>query len=69
MSIFKRKLKNGYKWRVVLRVKGYPTISKTLNRKEEAEERVSVSEDLQLPHLSFLVLVTSGLQGTAMPNL
>ena len=38
MSIFKRKLKNGYKWRAVLRVKGYPTISKTLSRKEEAED-------------------------------
>lgn len=38
MSIFKRKLKNGYKWRVVIRTKGHPTICDTFDRKEEAED-------------------------------
>ena len=38
MSIFKRKLKNGYSWRAVVRVKGYPTVCKSFDRKQEAED-------------------------------
>lgn len=38
MSIFKRKLKNGYTWRAVIRIKGYPTICETFERKQEAED-------------------------------
>jgi len=38
MSIFKRKLKHGYSWRAVVRIKGYPTVCKTFTRKEEAED-------------------------------
>jgi hypothetical protein len=38
MSIFKRKLKNGYKWRAVVRIKGYPTLCETFERKQEAED-------------------------------
>lgn len=34
MSIFKRKLKNGYTWRAVIRIKGYPTICETFERKQ-----------------------------------
>jgi hypothetical protein len=38
MSIFKRKLKNGYPWRAVIRIKGYPTLCETFERKQEAED-------------------------------
>jgi integrase len=38
MSIFKRKLKNGYTWRAVVRIKGYPTLCETFERKQEAED-------------------------------
>jgi Rps23 Pro-64 3,4-dihydroxylase Tpa1-like proline 4-hydroxylase len=39
MSVFKRTdLKNSKPWRAVVRIKGYPTISKTFDRKQEAED-------------------------------
>lgn len=38
MTIYKRKLKNGYKWQAVIRIKGYPTTSKSFDRKQEAED-------------------------------
>lgn len=38
MSIFKRKLKSGYSWRAVVRIKGYPTVCKSFDRKQEAED-------------------------------
>lgn len=38
MTIYKRKLKNGYKWRAVIRINGYPTISRSFDRKQEAED-------------------------------
>lgn len=37
MAIYKRRLKKGYSWRVVIRIKGHPPICKTYDRKEEAE--------------------------------
>ncbi|NGX46566.1 MAG: hypothetical protein K940chlam2_01759, partial [Chlamydiae bacterium] len=38
-SFYKRKNKNGITvWRAVIRIKGYPTVCKTLNRKQEAED-------------------------------
>ncbi|MGA8164713.1 MAG: site-specific integrase [Waddliaceae bacterium] len=36
MTIFKRQLKSGYKWRAVVRIKGYPTVCETFDRKQEA---------------------------------
>jgi len=36
MSIYKRKLQNGYSWRAVVRIKGYPTVCATFDRKQEA---------------------------------
>lgn len=38
MSIFKRKLVNGYSWRAVIRTKGHPTVCETFDRKQEAED-------------------------------
>jgi integrase len=39
MTIFKRTdLKNSKPWRAVVRIKGYPTISRTFDRKQEAED-------------------------------
>lgn len=38
MSIFKRKLKTGYSWRAVVRVKGHPTVCASFSRKQEAED-------------------------------
>lgn len=38
MSIFKRKLKHGYSWRAVVRIEGYPTVCKSFERKQEAED-------------------------------
>lgn len=39
-SIFKRKSKDGksFTWRVVVRISGYPTLCKTFERKQEAED-------------------------------
>lgn len=39
-SIFKRKSKDGksFTWRAVVRIKGYPTASKSFERKQEAED-------------------------------
>lgn len=39
-SIYKRKLKNGkgFHWRAVVRINGFKTISKTYDRKQEAED-------------------------------
>jgi hypothetical protein len=39
-SIFKRKSKDGksFTWRAVVRINGYPTICKTFERKQEAED-------------------------------
>ena len=37
MAIFKRKLKKGYSWRMVIRIDGYLPICKTYRRKEEDE--------------------------------
>lgn len=39
-SIFKRKLKDGkgFTWRAVIRIKGYPTICESFERKQEAED-------------------------------
>jgi hypothetical protein len=37
VAIYKRRLKKGYSWRVVIRIKGHPPICKTYDRKEEAE--------------------------------
>lgn len=45
-SIQKRKSKDGksYKWRVVIRIKGYPTQTKTCDRKQEAEDWAQETE-------------------------
>ncbi len=39
-SIFKRKLKDGrgFTWRAVVRIKGYPVVCETFERKQEAED-------------------------------
>lgn len=39
-SIFKRKLKDGkgFTWRAVIRIKGFPTVCETFERKQEAED-------------------------------
>jgi integrase len=39
-SIFKRRLKDSksFKWRAVVRIKGYPTVCETFDRKQEAED-------------------------------
>ncbi|MBA3722643.1 MAG: hypothetical protein H0W88_09620 [Parachlamydiaceae bacterium] len=39
-SIFKRKSKDGkrFTWRAVVRMKGYPTASKSFERKQEADD-------------------------------
>jgi integrase len=45
-SIYKRKSKDGksFTWRVVIRIKGYPTICKTCSRKQEAEDWAQETE-------------------------
>jgi integrase len=45
-SIYKRINKNGkgYKWRVLIRLKGHPHISETFDRREEAEDWASETE-------------------------
>ena len=45
-SIYKRKLKNSksFHWRAVVRLNGYPTICKTLDRKQEAEDWAADTE-------------------------
>jgi ABC-type uncharacterized transport system permease subunit len=37
-SVYKRKIGKGFKWRAVVRIKGFPTVSKTVDRKQEAED-------------------------------
>ncbi len=39
-SIYKRKERNGkgYKWRAVIRIKGYPSVCKSFDRQQEAED-------------------------------
>jgi integrase len=45
-SIYKRKLKDGksFVWRAVVRIKGYPTICETFERKQEAEDWANDTE-------------------------
>ncbi|KPK32599.1 MAG: hypothetical protein AMS24_03770 [Chlamydiae bacterium SM23_39] len=43
-SIYKRKLKKGHSWRVLIHVKGYPKIYKDFERKEEAEDWAKETE-------------------------
>lgn len=38
MSIFKRILKNGFRWRAVVRIAGHPTACASFSRKQEAED-------------------------------
>jgi hypothetical protein len=45
-SIFKRKLRGekSFSWRAVVRIKGYPTICETFERKQEAEDWAQETE-------------------------
>src|SRR3990167_7634096 len=45
-SIFKRKLRGekSFSWRTVVRIKGYPTICETFQRKQEAEDWAQETE-------------------------
>ena len=43
-TFFKRKLKNGYSWRVIIRIKGYPTVCESFERKQEAEDWAQETE-------------------------
>ncbi|HAZ15144.1 MAG: hypothetical protein A2Y28_01315 [Chlamydiae bacterium GWC2_50_10] len=45
-SIFKRKHKDGkqFSWRAVIRIKGYPTVCNTFERKQEAEDWAKETE-------------------------
>lgn len=54
MAIFKRKLKNGYSWRSVVRIKGYPTVCKSFDRKQEAEDwEKETKKQVKLGRFSF----------------
>src|ERR1700722_30749 len=45
-SIFKRKLKDGkgFTWRAVIRIKGYPVVCDSFERKQEAEDWAQETE-------------------------
>jgi len=52
-SIYQRTNRNGSKvWRMVIRIKGYPTICEHFDRKQEAEDRASEIE-LQIKRRKF----------------
>ena len=54
MSIFKRKLKNGYSWRVVIRNNKHPTVCETFERKQAAEDwERSVKQQIKLGKYKF----------------
>lgn len=44
-AIYKRKEKNGkVRWRMVIRLKGYPIVCDTFDRKQEAEDKAQEIE-------------------------
>lgn len=54
-SIYKRKLKDGRtSWRAVIRVKGYPSVCETFERKQEAEDwAIGIERKIKLGQFKF----------------
>lgn len=56
MSVYKRKNRNGKVagWRAVVRIKGYPTVYKEFERKQEADDwKIAVTRKIKAGQFQF----------------